>query len=288
MAIYSVCSLNIETDCLFGKTYHPFLLPDDKKPEHIDMMVRQADHPHSPQDLHLAAELADISVWKKTDPDGRIIRWVYTLKNGIGSFSADPEYRNIEYRFHEAFSFLGKDWIGNLFSQFMHVIVRCKLIMNSSIVLHSSCVELDGKAFAFTGPSGIGKSSRASKWGELFNAEWISGDRPVIDVCNAMAYGAPWDGKEAIYRNKCCPLAAILKVSRSEISQVNDMTETEKLQLLCEQVFVPLWDVKLAAKSVLLIKHLIEQVPVYEICCDITDGSITRAKDELDRKLRSF
>ena len=287
MAIYSICSLNIETDCLLGKTYHPFLLPVDMRPERIDMTVRQAERPHYTENLRCAAELEDISVWEKTDRNGKVILWVYTVKNGFGSFSADPEYRKVEYCFSDVLSSLGKNWVGSLFAQFLHIIIRCKLILNGSIILHSACVELDGMAYAFTGPSGIGKSTRASKWCELFAAEWISGDRPVIDVGDVLAYGAPWDGKEAIYRNTCCPLAAILKVSRSESAQIIDMTDKEKLQLLFEQVFFPMWDVKLAAKAVVLIKRLIEKIPVYELRCDITDESVIKAKSILNEKWRA-
>ncbi len=288
MAVYSVCTLNIETDASFGRSYQPFILPDENRPEHIDMTVRQANGPHSIQDLHKAAELPDMTVWENKDPKETAFRWVFILKNGLGSMAADADYRNVEYYASEAFSFLGKDWIGNWITPFFSLILRCRLILEGFTVLHSACVELDGKAYAFTGPSGIGKSSRAAKWCELFSAQWISGDRPAICVAGAAAYGVPWDGKEGVYRNTDCPLAAILKVTRSESEQVNEMTEEEKLRLLCEQAFIPMWDARLAAGSMSLLKHLTNRVPVYDFCCGISDASIYRAKGILSEKLKGW
>ncbi|MBR4500350.1 MAG: hypothetical protein IKP22_00465 [Clostridia bacterium] len=285
MAYYSVCSINIETDCLLSNSFRPFLLPDGKRPERIDMTVRQAEKPYSTQGLRKTADLPDMTVFEEDGPDGRVFRRIFALKIRIGMISADSEYRNVEYCFLDEFSFLGKDWIGNLFSQFFYLVIRCRMILNGFVVLHSACVELRGKAYAFTGPSGIGKSSRASKWCELFSADWISGDRPAIRVCDAMAYGVPWDGKEAIYRNTSFPLAVILKVSRSESAQIKDLSDTDKLQLLCEQTFLPLWDAKLAAQGIALLKRLSVRIPVYEICCDITDDSIKKAKTDLFQKL---
>ena len=42
------------------------------------------------------------------------------------------------------------------------------LIKHGGIYLHSSAIELDGKAYLFSGPSGVGKSTHTRLWREVF------------------------------------------------------------------------------------------------------------------------
>ena len=62
----------------------------------------------------------------------------------------------------------------------IRIALECLLIHRGYVSLHAACVELNGKAIAFSGPSGTGKSTRAAAWQSAFDAELISGDRPLI------------------------------------------------------------------------------------------------------------
>ena len=43
-----------------------------------------------------------------------------------------------------------------------------KLLLHGGMMLHSSAVELDGNAYLFSGPSGVGKSTQTGLWTKLF------------------------------------------------------------------------------------------------------------------------
>ena len=107
-----------------------------------------------------------------------------------------------------------------------------------------------------------------------------------MDGSHGIVYGVPWDGKEAIHRNVSRPLGAILKVKRSSASQIREMTDGEKLQLLSEQTFFPLWDTELAAISQHSLKRLIHRVPIYELSSDITDESMRKAYEIIQEALK--
>ena len=283
MALYNICSLLIEAETL-PRSFQPFLINEDQCKEDIDLTVRQEKNQYSKENYIKAAELSQMTVWK-TDISDTDHYWLFESRNGAWTALIDKDYTKAEYSYLYALDYFEKNEILEIISPFFQFLIECKLIRKNITVLHAACVEIDGTAYAFTGPSGIGKSSRAGKWCELLSAEWISGDRPAIDTDNGVVYGAPWDGKENIFRNISCPLAAIFKVVRSEITGINKMSEDKKLQLLCEQTFIPLWDEELAGTVLHSLKNLIKTVPVYELCCDITDEAVFQTYDMITKSI---
>ena len=283
MAFYSVCSLVIESDLLPEK-YYPFKIMSDMKPDHIDMTVRIVNDSPMKTDMRIVARLSYMSIWKYIDSEQRT-HWVFEPNNHMGTVSVDDQLSDVEIHsiFSDAFD---KKSIGEMYGKYIQIILECKLIQKGFTVLHSACVEIDGIAYAFTGPSGIGKSTRAEIWRKLLGAEWISGDRPAINAQTGIVYGVPWDGKEAIYRNYHCPLKAILKVNRSDNTRIQEMNEKEKTQLLCEQTVVPLWNPMLAAQAMCSIKKLIKNVPIFEVFCDITDESLYKLHQIITERTR--
>ena len=281
MAFYSVCSLIIESD-LLPKKYHPFFISDNNAYEHVDMIIRKVSYSHKRTQLRKVLQLSHMTVWREVSD--RNSKWVYEILNGMGTISVDEEYSEVEIFCNDFDGYLDPESLREICSPYIQIIIECKLIQNGYVILHSACIEKDGNAYAFTGPSGVGKSSRAEKWCELLTANWISGDRPAINACNGTVHGVPWDGKEAVYRNYHCPLKAILKVNRSEDTSIKDMEDKEKIQLLCEQTSIPLWDPVVAAKAMYLIKILIKQVPIYNVYCDITDESTVKTYQIINNK----
>lgn len=284
MAFYNVCSMTIESDLLPEK-YQPFLIESDVYPEHIDMTIRKADYSHIKKDMSRVARLSYMNIWKDVDSDNRA-HWIFELLNHMGSVSVDDQFSQVEVYSCEYGGIFDDKRIGDIYSPYIQIILECKLIQKGYTILHSACVEIEGNAYAFTGPSGVGKSTRAGNWCKLLGAEWISGDRPAINTLDGIVYGVPWDGKEAIYRNYRCPLKAILKVNRSEDTYLQEMTEKEKMQILCEQTVVPLWDPSLTMQAMRSLKNLIKTVPIYEIYCDITDESTKKAYQIVIDKIR--
>ena len=277
MAIYSVCSLLIQAESL-SHGFTPFLVSETFKPESIDLTIEYIPGPYILNNAEKVTELSYMTVWKERQP-GNHYNWIFIPSNGIGTISVDEEYTQFRVYYNDLIGSLKKKDIAEIFSRYIQILLEFKLIKSGYAVLHSACVESDGYAYAFTGPSGIGKSTRAAKWVECFSAEWISGDRPVINAESGTVYGVPWDGKEAIFRNVHYPLAAILKVRRSSNASINELTEQEKMKILCDETVIPMWDSSLAAQAVILAKQIAGQIPIYEICCDITDESIYASRE---------
>ena len=73
------------------------------------------------------------------------------------------------------------------------------LIKYNGILLHSSCVVVDGVAYAFSADSGTGKSTHTQLWLKRFGkrAHMLNDDKPALRIIDGKPYacGTPWSGK---------------------------------------------------------------------------------------------
>ena len=179
-------------------------------------------------------------------PDG----WLFQQGPGEGlGLMASQDYTKL--------SLIGSDAAIEALNLQIRILLRtaleCLMIRRGYVSLHAAAVEVNGKAYAFTGPSGMGKSTRAGAWQEAFGAELISGDRPLIKVDTMELFGAPWDGKEQCFRNVRYPLDKILEIRRADTAHVRELSFEQRRRLLMRQTFVPMWDTE---TSILQMKNM--------------------------------
>ncbi len=152
----------------------------------------------------------------------------------------------------------------------MHLVrtaLECVLPYHKGISLHSACVVLNGKAVAFTAPSGTGKSTRANQWVSCLDAKMISGDRPVIRLTEdgAVACGIPWDGKEQIFTQTEAELTAILEVRRAPFNRLRKLSAKQARDVLMRQCLIPMWDENAVHAAMGVVMGIINNVPIYRM-----------------------
>lgn len=170
-------------------------------------------------------------------------------------------------------------WGADLVTRFLiRTAFECRFCHEGIVSLHAACVEVGDWAVAFTGPSGLGKSTRAQAWVDELGARWVSGDRPAVklgsDGCTAC--GVPWDGKEQILRDIEKPLRCILEVRRSRVNYLRKLRPEQARRLLVQQSFVPMWDTDAAVLALANARRLARTTPVYRVFCG-PDPSDARA-----------
>ena len=165
---------------------------------------------------------------------------------------------------------------------YIRVALECLLIHRGYVPLHAACVDLDGEAYAFSGPSGMGKSTRADAWMKTFGAERISGDRPLIRTDKPEAFGVPWDGKECCFRNAHFPLRVIFDVRRSDSVYVREMTFAQKRRLLMQQCFLPMWDTDTAAIQIMNITRLASRAKIVRAFCGPREDDMKALRQALE------
>lgn len=105
-----------------------------------------------------------------------------------------------------------------------------KLIERGGMLLHSSAVVKDGRAFLFSGNSGVGKSTHTGFWLKLYEDAYIlNDDKPAIRLTESgfTVFGTPWSGKHDISRNESAPLGGIAFLERSDHDFIEPMAHKD-------------------------------------------------------------
>jgi hypothetical protein len=143
------------------------------------------------------------------------------------------------------------------------------LLRFHGLYLHASAVELDGQAYLFSGPCGMGKSTHTRLWQHTFGAaaQVFNDDKPALRWLDGKwyAYGTPWCGKDGINQNKKVPLAGICFLKQSQRNSIRKLTPSEALPRLLSQTLRR----RLEKEQLdLLLGHmdnLVRRIPIYEL-----------------------
>ena len=151
-----------------------------------------------------------------------------------------------------------------------------QLLDFDGLMLHSSAVVVDGKAYLFTAPSGTGKSTHTKLWLDLFGdrAYILNDDKPALRLEDGVwyAYGTPWSGKYDISVDKRIPVAGIAAISRAETNSITPYGGKEAVLDIMRQVNRPR-DMAFRIKLLELLDKLITQVPVWKLQCNTDPGA---------------
>lgn len=143
------------------------------------------------------------------------------------------------------------------------------LLRFHGLMLHSSAVSLDGRAYLFSGPCGIGKSTHTRLWQQTFgpDAQVFNDDKPPLRLLDEKwyAYGAPWCGKDGINQNTRVPLAGICFLKQADENSIRQLSSTEALPRIISQTNRKLG--KKASLNLMLenVERLIQTIPIYEL-----------------------
>lgn len=147
-----------------------------------------------------------------------------------------------------------------------------KLLQHGGLMLHSSAVVVDGKAYLFTADSGTGKSTHTGLWLKKFDdrAYILNDDKPAIrrESDGWYAYGTPWSGKHDISRNLRVSLAGIACVNRAAENNIEPFGGLEAIQAIMKQVNRPR-GMEFRVNLMELLDKLLTEVPVWKLSCNM-------------------
>ena len=160
------------------------------------------------------------------------------------------------------------------------------LINYNGILLHSSCVSVDGRAYAFSADSGTGKSTQTKMWLEHFGdrAFMINDDKPAIRLIDGTVYacGTPWSGKYD-YSTPCIvPLDGICFIERSDTNRIRKAETGRAVYNVFAQTVRRLDSAKME-KLFDLLEQLFEKVPLYEFGCNVTEEAVLVAYNTMKK-----
>ena len=143
------------------------------------------------------------------------------------------------------------------------------LLAFDGLMLHASAIELDGKAYLFSGPSGIGKSTHTRLWLDIFGdrARLFNDDKPALRLIDGtwFAYGTPWCGKDGININMRAPLAGICFLKQGDENVIRRLYGGEAIISVISQTLRKFTDPKNKERMLELVGRLISDIPIFEL-----------------------
>lgn len=162
------------------------------------------------------------------------------------------------------------------------------LLKFQGIMLHSSAVELGGKAYLFSGPCGMGKSTHTRLWQQVFGpaAQVFNDDKPALRYIDGKwyAYGTPWCGKDGINQNKKVPLAGICFLKRGETNTICQLGTFEALQKVIGQTRRKFLGPGVANQMLTNVEQLVKDIPVFELQNTPVPESAMLSHDTMQKK----
>ncbi len=145
------------------------------------------------------------------------------------------------------------------------------LVERNTLMLHGSTVSVDGSAYLFTAPCGMGKSTHTRLWRELLGqrAVMVNDDKPFLQITKegVFAYGSPWSGKHGLASNICVPLKGICLLRRGAQNEIQTATENSLIDFLRHETHIPV-NSDLAQKALSLVDVVLQQVPLWHMSCN--------------------
>lgn len=134
------------------------------------------------------------------------------------------------------------------------------------VMVHSSCVWVEGKVLLFAGVSGAGKTTIARLW-RSHGATVLNDERNLVRMCDGATWAgaSPWHGEDNQVSALTGPLAAVFCLKQSTHNDLRPLPVTESVVRLLTATFVPVFVPEGPARVVETWGKVLEQVPAYEL-----------------------
>lgn len=159
-----------------------------------------------------------------------------------------------------------KESLGSL----LRIAYSMAILPHAGVSIHASAIHYNGEAILFLGKSGTGKSTHARLWLQhAAGATLLNDDNPMLRVqgTKLMAYGSPWSGKGACYRNEGYPVRGIVRLSQATENRFRELHDEEAFIALLPSCSVVRHDEGMEDMSLDLLGEILERVVVAHLAC---------------------
>lgn len=164
-----------------------------------------------------------------------------------------------------------------------------EIIHRGAMLVHSSALVFDGRAFLFSAESGVGKSTHTKMWLDEFGdkVHILNDDKPVVKIKSGVPYccGTPFDGGSGVANNETVPLGAVVFIERSDTNFVTIPDTKEIVQRLYTSTvrFVNKTDGQCLLSN---FDNLIRHTKFFVLHCNTDVSSVRVAYDKIIKKCK--
>jgi hypothetical protein len=151
-------------------------------------------------------------------------------------------------------------------------------------MIHSASILYNGKAWLFSGHSGMGKSTHTNLWHTHYGTPLLNGDLNMMELTpnGAVVHGIPWCGTSKISTTETYPLGGIVLLGRSKQDAVEKLSDEEKALLVMQRLISPSWTEEQLAVNLSFAAKLTSQVPVCKLKCTKTLSAVDTVRKWMD------
>ena len=150
------------------------------------------------------------------------------------------------------------------------------MIRRNSLILHCAYIKYKEKAILFSAPSETGKSTQANLWEKHRGSYTVNGDRALLRTIHGKwtACGWPVCGTSDICHLNDTPIHAIVMLRQGKINHVERLSPFHAFTLLYAQITINQWNREFVQQAISEIEDLIQQIPIWQLTCDISEEAV--------------
>lgn len=157
---------------------------------------------------------------------------------------------------------------------------------NGLFAIHSASVLYQGKAWLFSGHSGMGKSTHTALWHELFDTPYLNGDLNLLGLHkdHIIAYGIPWCGTSGIFTAEAYELGGIILLGRDlQTDYLEELNPSEKILRVMQRMISPAWTERQLSENLFFAGEIADRVPVLHLLCTKNFSAACVMKNTIDQ-----
>ena len=157
--------------------------------------------------------------------------------------------------------------------------------LHGCYALHSASVYYRGKAWLFSGHSGMGKTTHTNLWQSLYHVKMLNGDLNLISFLDndPVIYGMPWCGTSQIADTETYSLGGIILLDRSSRDECLPLLLNEQILLCTQRLISPTWTANLFQRNLDFISSLVNHISVCMLKCTKNPSAAAAAKQWIDK-----
>lgn len=157
--------------------------------------------------------------------------------------------------------------------------------LHGCYALHSASIYYRGKAWLFSGHSGMGKTTHTNLWQSLYHVKMLNGDLNLISFLDnePVIYGMPWCGTSQIADTETYSLGGIILLDRSSRDECLPLLLNEQILLCTQRLISPTWTANLFQRNLDFISSLVNHISVCMLKCTKNPSAAAAAKQWIDK-----
>lgn len=162
-----------------------------------------------------------------------------------------------------------------LLSAFMEIFTAV-LAMHKGLHIHSAAIDWQGRGLVFAAPSGVGKTTHAHLWQDLYDVIVLDGDASACRLIEGQphVFGLPWCGTSQEYVNSSAPLQAMIFLEQAEENSIIKLDRAEAVMRMISGSFLPYWSKHLMVQVIDTAEELSNLVGCYLLQCRPDDQAV--------------